>query len=392
MSYADIVRIEESELLYHSALSTVYDLDSFTKYGISRLPRELVNIILRELWNDRLTLQMCSLVCKSWLRECRTYLWQTTHITDAVYPTYGMYNRSNRIQAFTKFLAHTASLGFCSSIRILRVGGDEKVSEPHQRTRINVATIAALLEKLPHLQVMELTRVVLGHTVAKPKTQKFTLSTLSIHMVGCSVDEGSGIAEVLGLFDDIRTLEASYIDIPGALEPPSMALIPPNFQLNEVRLKGCLRGQDKPEVRRLSTVHRLLELLRNLPSTPRLRSITVQCGVMAEVRALGRCLQQAGRYVQNLGLEMYELTREHIGEYSSCPLCGRHLMQCASRSRVCRPSPASRRMYPPSDSAIVHLSELQRPAAKCYSYRMSILPHRFPTIEPSPARHHHGIQ
>lgn len=286
------------------------------KLGLNGLPRDLVNAILAQLRDDTFAMQRCALVCKAWANECRSHLFEAIHITDAIYPVQrGIRNRSNRVQAFTEFLKSGASPIFCSAIRVLRLGGDEKASEAHQRTRINIAMLSVILDRLPRLRVLDLTRVVLGQwTPMAHRSSKYRLEILSIHAVGCSVDEATGLADVLGLFSRLGVLDASYIDMPVITGTGPSRSIAANFQVDRVSLKGCLRGQDRPEIRRLSTVYRLLEVLHDLPGTPNLRSITVQCGVMAEVRALGRYLQQVGAHVEHLGIELFELTREHIGE------------------------------------------------------------------------------
>lgn len=285
-------------------------------HGPPKLPRELMFIVLAQLHNDRPTLQMCMFVCRAWLNECRSHLFQTAHISDALYPlNRGLRNRSNRVQTFVDFLKQGASPGLCSSIRVIRLAGLEKSSEAHQRTRINIAMLASILDSLPRLRVLDLTRLVLGRgTPVKYRTQKFTLDALAMHQVSCSIDEAAGMFDVLGLFSAVNLLDASYVDIPALARPEQdESSISTSFQVSEVRLKGCLRGQDRPELRRLSTVHRLLEMLHDLPGTPKLRSLTVQCGVMAEVRALGRLLTQVGESIEHLAIEMFELTREHIG-------------------------------------------------------------------------------
>ena len=300
---------------------------------------------------------MCMFVCRSWLNECRSHLFHTTHISDSIYPlNRGIRNRSDRIRAFIDFVKHGAAPGFCSSIRVIRLAGLEKSSESHLRTRVDIATLSTILENLPRLRVLDLIRLVLIRgTPVKYRSQKFTLDVLSMHQVSCSIDEAAGLFDVLGLFSAVSLLDASYVDIPAHSRPePDESSISTSFQVNDVRLKGCLRGQDRPELRRLSTVHRLLEMLHDLPGTPRLRSLTVQCGVMAEVRALGRFLMQVGDSVEHLAIELFELTREHIGRLSQSFY---HRVSREARSGDGGSIPAPGRMYSSQITSSLHIPQ-----------------------------------
>ncbi|KIP11266.1 hypothetical protein PHLGIDRAFT_140255 [Phlebiopsis gigantea 11061_1 CR5-6] len=288
-----------------------------TTHGLPKLPRDILFIILSKLQEDKHALQMCMFVCRTWLNECRSHLFRITHVSDALYPNRGLRNRSNRVQSFVDFLKGAASPGFCSSIRVLRLSGDQKMSEAHQRTRINITMLASVLESLPRLRVLDLWRIVLARETgpSRLRTHKFTLDALSMHQMSCSIDEAAGLFDVLGLFSYISTIDASYVDVPALTRPVvsgDTTGISSSFQVNDVRLKGCLRGQDRPEVRRLSTVGRMLEMLHDLPGTPNLRSLTVQCGVMGEVKVLGQFLTQVGKSIEFLAIELFELTREHI--------------------------------------------------------------------------------
>ena len=196
--------------------------------------------------------------------------------------------------------------------------------------------LASVLESLPRLQVVDLTRVVLarGNAPARHRAHNFKLDALSIHQMSCSIDEAAGLFDVLGLFSYISLLDASYVDVPAIMRPvasDTTTTVSTSFQVNDVRLKGCLRGQDRPEVRRLSTVGRMLEMLHDLPGTPNLRSLTVQCGVMGEVKVLGQFLMQVGKSIEFLAIELFELTREHIGAFFSSFYHRSRLTSSASR-------------------------------------------------------------
>lgn len=346
---------------FHKATLAVDALEPPT-HGQNALPRDIMVRVVGHLQDDTLALQRCALVCKPWLNECRSRLFRTMYIADALYPVQRCTrNRANRIQIFTDFLKNGASPGFCSSIRVLRVGGDEKVSEAQQRTRVNLTMLCVILDRLPRLRELDLTRVLLDQcTPMIHRSSKYRLETLSVHSVGCSVDEATGLADVLGMFSRLGVLNASYIDMPALTVTGHGRSVATSFQVGQVSLKGCLRGQDRPEIRRLSTVYRLLEVLRNLPGTSQLRSITVQCGVMAEVRALGRYLQQVGQHVEHLGVELFELTREHIGASSPAQTSA---TSDELRSRDGRPVSPSRRVHEIALAPRRHLPQHRRKLA-----------------------------
>jgi hypothetical protein len=291
-----------------------------TVWGTRSFPQELIDTTIDYLQHDKTALQKCCLVHPMWLDTARFHLFRALRVSNA--PHNALSKRKEgampkNFQAFLAFISYEASDGFCASVRTLFMIGDEKDQDRDTRTPVDTQMLASILMRLPQLRVLDLQRVRFqerGFLTSHIPTTRFRLDMLSLNFVGSREDPLSSLLSILGLFQELGMLRASYVD--GlresadvvALRNPSIAALAAHLRVLRASLKGW------PGTSQFPTVQIFLNLMRKSETVNNLQWLEVKCNIMREVDALGAFLREVGDNLMHLAVDISELFRSQQGE------------------------------------------------------------------------------
>lgn len=306
-------------------------LSPFTKpTGISKLPQELIDLIVDNLARDAVALRSCSFVCRAWLKQCRHHLFGLLRVRDTQVQT-SLRSRpvlQERFQAFLTFITTVASPGFCAKVHTLCLLGNE---ERHERQTpesfISAHMLAAILGQLPRVRILELNRVSFTPLAAEHHSSpislplgKIKLDVLSLGRISLEEHTPDGLFSVLGLFSTLGMLRVSYLETPRTLPSPSeLQRFLERFQVKRFSLKGHSSMMPAPS----RTMPYMLNVLLNSNSVRGLESVEIKCCTMDQIAALGRLIRETGESLGSVAVDISDIAKGSNGAclyvvYLSC--------------------------------------------------------------------------
>ncbi|OSC99210.1 hypothetical protein PYCCODRAFT_878073 [Trametes coccinea BRFM310] len=170
----------------------------------SRLPYDVVCMVIDYLWDQRADLASCSLVCRDWLQPCRSHLFRSLRVHST--------HADGDFSAFTEFLASPGGQCIRKHVRQLTLQGGPVWLDSQARPRIPLRLLAELINNhLPSLQGLEFRRVRFESDhmdlTSMGTWPRRTIGKLVFHCDSDQLDHFVNILNLLGIFTDISHLE-----------------------------------------------------------------------------------------------------------------------------------------------------------------------------------------
>lgn len=271
---------------------------------IPRLPPELVDHIIDHLYDDKVTLDILTTVCSTFLPTASLHLFH--HISVDI--------GRKSIQDFTDFLRN-APPRIGHNIKQLAITSGptaEMMLRWWRRQKLPIAALASLLPHLPYLSDLCVKSVNLESNAALSDSIPRSLDRLSLTCVqatGGPVD----ICVLLTLFSEIRSLHiesATWIHLHrdptnAAREIDAIQQARPLCSFPSTKVTNLDMGSP------MYTRH-FLEILRRTKTAGSLELINAICFNMLEVWSLGDFLAQAGQSVKHLTFDVARLYKDVV--------------------------------------------------------------------------------
>ncbi|KAI0090494.1 hypothetical protein BDY19DRAFT_712096 [Irpex rosettiformis] len=283
--------------------------------GISRLPQELIDLIVDNLSRDAIALRSCSFVCRAWLKQCRHHLFGLLRVRDTQVRT-SLRSRpilQERFQAFLTFITTVASPGFCAKVHTLcLLGNEERLERQAPESFISAHMLAAILGQLPRVRILELNRVNFTPLPTEPRTPiilplgKVKLDVLSIGRIGLEEHSPDGLFSVLGLFSTLGMLRVSYLETPRNVPTPAeLTRLLERLQVHRFSLKGHSSMMPAPS----RTMPYMLKVLLNSNSVHTLQSVEIKCCTMDQIQALGQLVRETESHLRSIAVDISDIAK-----------------------------------------------------------------------------------
>lgn len=250
------------------------------------VPPELVDSIIDYLRDDHTTLASCALANRSWLARSRLHLFQDLRVDGSKRST-GCFRRlvqspQSPCQPLCHLYLHT-----CPSV------------EWPRRPRIDAEYLSSLFEYLPNLRTFSISGARFGGNSGYrgPDAPRYKLDKLTMSWVGSSNYSDTTFLEIFALFSDIDRVHLLYLGF-GYYFPASLSA---PFPGPPVRVRSLTLERTEETVQ-------MLRMLRPILDPISLRSLSVSCDSLCELRELGEFLVIHGSNVVHFELDLRSLT------------------------------------------------------------------------------------
>lgn len=275
------------------------------------IPQELVDAILDGLWDDKPTLSACSLVTKSWLERCRSYLFHSLKVAiiDSERP---LSSFLTQLGSQLRFGAYVRSLAI---VDISSFGGRapflQRVISAYQLRRIIVRLPGLLELQLNHVQIRS--QPPLELPVARySRLQRLVISNsdMAVSQVG---KEWNPVFETLAMFTHINELIFDSVFDQNESSPSDVGEISLGWEL-----PACRLSTEYLRVRSSTSSRRLLDILQVVLRPGTVKSICVNCMGRDDHHSIGGIVKRAASSLESFRLEFPQYSRLK-GKYTVIP-------------------------------------------------------------------------
>lgn len=257
--------------------------------SIPTLPPELRDLIVDQLRDDKTTLAECSLVSLGWLNRSRYHLFASVQVADS-------HDRLH-FKAFGHFVGATSSIW--KYVRRLRLRG---IADEDRTSKLDIQTLAFILNKLFRLHTLELVELVLCAS-SKPGPPLLPRHMCKVTLDVVSSDSGyRRLVDFLHLFSTIDTFHVLLVgeDI---YEDTLSAPMPLNLQISTLVLDA--KNPNRP----------VIEILRRTPTMKTIKSLKAVVEDFPDPKHIGAFLLDIGQTLTDLELHV---STDIEGEESPC--------------------------------------------------------------------------
>lgn len=273
------------ELCSPILIESIYRMTIDTKNRLPRLPAELTDMVIDNLWDHKQSLAATSLVARAWLPRSRVHKFSQVRVKND----------------FSTLLEHLQSTPLLRPyVQKLILQGpdvydvddpmDEDAPRP-QGVTLSPLLLAEILSQLPHLHELQLHHLSLhAHTQHQlPPYPLRRLEKLALMNVGSSHDTTYDVLRVLFLFSDIAFLH---------LDSLAQAWAPPGRWSANRRIRvGALRLDNVP-----NDVY--LEVMRAVGTPRTMRSVEAEVADVEDAAALASLTAEAGPALEHVTVDL----------------------------------------------------------------------------------------
>ncbi|KAI0950688.1 hypothetical protein AcW1_007933 [Taiwanofungus camphoratus] len=246
--------------------------------SVPTLPPELRDLIVDQLRDDKTTLAECSLVSLGWLNRSRYHLFASVQVADS-------HDRLH-FKAFGHFVGATPSIW--KYVRRLRLRG---IADEDRTSKLDIRTLAFILNKLFRLHTLELVELVLCAS-SKPGPPLLPRHMCKVTLDVVSSDSGyRRLVDFLHLFSTIDTFHVLLVgeDI---YEDTLSAPMPLNLQISTLVLDA--KNPNRP----------VIEILRRTPTMKTIKSLKAVVEDFPDPKHIGAFLLDIGQTLTDLELHV----------------------------------------------------------------------------------------
>ncbi|KAI0344574.1 hypothetical protein BDW22DRAFT_1354664 [Trametopsis cervina] len=270
------------------------------------LPNEMVDMITDHLWDDKLSLRACTLVCKQWLFSATSNLFRDITATDD-----GSCHKFMDLGAFLSSSSIRSSI-VRRSVRYLHLANAEGVETPKPIT-IPLNLLADIMRRCPRVRHVCLTGVRWQRNPKQPIPAVLcpAVTTLSLFYGADHL-----IPDVTGIFTWFPSvhrydLQGGYMPMLQSYDQPTSedaypAPFPPLMSLSSL----SMTSDEIPAW--------ALDSIADTATVKTLNSLSIVLGNMDQVEAVGRLLESARHSLVHLHLD---LTSPHFTESFLSRMC-----------------------------------------------------------------------